>query len=64
MQKKNKELNLVYREMKQKKTKGEISTQFMDFEKINLYLGWKPKYQFTKTLPILFRWYKKYFKKR
>ncbi len=62
--KKNKDLNLIYREMKQKKTKGEISTQLMDFEKINLYLGWKPKYQFTKTLPILFRWYKKYFRKR
>jgi nucleoside-diphosphate-sugar epimerase len=50
--------------MKNKKTTGELSIQYMDYEKINHYLGWQPKYKFTKTLPTLFKWYKKYFRKR
>ena len=43
---------------------GEISIQYMDYEKLNSYLGWKPKYSFKKTLPILFKWYGLYFKKK
>ena len=50
--------------MKNNKTTGELSVQYMDFEKLNDYLGWYPKHEFTKTLPGLFKWYKKYFKTR
>ena len=46
------------------KTKGEISVQFMDYEKLHSYLGWKPRYKFVNTLPKLFKWYKKYFKNK
>ena len=48
--------------MHKNKTKGEISVQFMDYKKLSLFLGWKPKYKFKKTLPELFKWYKSYFK--
>ena len=49
--------------MKKNKTKGELNIQFMDYEKLNKYLGWKPRYKFSKTLPGLIKWYKKYLKK-
>ena len=61
--KKTKELKVLNKEMIKNKTKGELSAQFMDYEKLNKYLGWKPKYKFTETLPKLFKWYKAYFKK-
>ena len=35
----------------------------MDYEKLNLFLKWKPKYKLEKALPELIQWYKKYFKK-
>jgi len=62
--KKKNEIKDIYKKMKNKKTTGELSIQYMDYEKINHYLGWHPKYKFTKTLPALFNWYKKYFRKR
>ena len=61
--KKKKELKEAFKMMHKKRTQGEISIQFMDYEKLNDYLGWQPKYEFTKTLPNLFKWYKAYFKK-
>ena len=36
----------------------------MDYKKLNSHLGWKPKYSFKQTLPILFKWYGLYFKKK
>jgi len=62
--KKKNELKSIFKKMKNKKTTGELSIQYMDYEKINHYLGWQPKYKFTKTLPTIFKWYKKYFRKR
>ena len=50
-------------QMYKNKTRGEISIQFMDYKKLNLFLGWKPKYKFKQTLPELFKWYQSYFKK-
>ncbi len=61
--KKQKNLKKVLRRIKKNKTKGEISIQFMDFEKLELFLGWKPKYKFENSLPKLISWYGKYFKK-
>ena len=57
--KKKNELKSIFKKMKNKKTTGELSIQYMDYEKINHYLGLHPKYKFTKTLPALFNWYKK-----
>lgn len=62
--KQKKKLDSIFKEMKKKKTKGEISTQFMDYEKLSIYLNWKPKFEINATLPHLFRWYKKYFKNK
>ena len=50
--------------MYKNKTSGELTAQYMDYEKLNNYLGWKPKFKFSHTLPYLFNWYKKYFKKK
>lgn len=62
--KKKKELKIIHREIKKKKhkTKGELSAQFMDYKKIFKYVGWKPKHQFSKTIPIIFKWYRKHLK--
>ena len=61
--KKNKELKEIFKKMHKNKTSGELVAQYMDYEKLNTYLGWKPKFKFSNTLPDLFNWYKKYFKK-
>ena len=44
--------------MHKNKTSGELVAQYMDYEKLNNYLGWKPKFKFSNTLPDLFNWYK------
>ncbi len=61
--KKKRELKIIHRTIKKNKTRGELSVQFMDYDKIFRYVGWKPKYNFSKTLPIIFKWYKKYLRK-
>ena len=62
--KKKNELQTIIRKMHKNKTKGEISAQFMDYEKLHSYLGWKPRYKFVKMLPKLFKWYKIYFENK
>lgn len=62
--KKNKLLKNIFKGMSKNKTRGEISIQYMDYEKLHSHLGWKPKYSFKQTLPILFKWYRLYFKKK
>ena len=59
--KREKELKLVLKKLKNKKTSGELSVQFMDFKKLYKYFKWKPKHKFEKTLPSLFSWYEEYF---
>ena len=63
LNKKEKELKKVFKMIKKNKTKGEITAQFMDYEKLKLFLGWKPKFKLENSLPKLIRWYSKYFKK-
>ena len=59
--KREKELTDIIKKLKNKKTSGELSVQFMDFKKLYKYFKWKPKYKFEKTLPSLFNWYEEYF---
>ena len=59
-----KKLKKIFKQVKKNKTKGEISIQFMDYEKLKLFLGWRPKYKFESSLPTLINWYRKYFKKK
>tara|TARA_Y100000389_G_scaffold196534_1_gene229620 strand:+ start:2021 stop:3043 length:1023 start_codon:yes stop_codon:yes gene_type:complete len=61
--KKKKELKIILKKTHYNKTKGEIAIQYMDYKKLNLFLGWRPKYKFKKSLPELFQWYKSYFRK-
>lgn len=62
--KKRKKLNQLLKSIKNNKTKGELSVQYMDYEKLYFHFKWKPKYKFQETLPVLFKWYKNYFKKK
>ena len=57
--KKNEYLQIL-RAMKNKKTKGELNSQSMDFTKLNKYFGWKPKHKFEDTIKNVFKWYQKY----
>jgi CDP-glucose 4,6-dehydratase len=61
--KKQNELKKIYRKIKNNKLRGELSIQLMDYEKLNNYLGWKPKYNFSDVLPGLIKWYQKYLNK-
>ena len=61
--KKKKELNQLLKLIKNNKTKGELSIQYMDYEKLYFHFKWKPKFKFKRILPSLFRWYKGYLKK-
>lgn len=58
---KNKELISIVKGLKNKKTSGELSVQFMDYKKLNKYFNWKPKYKIDQVLPFLCKWYEKYF---
>ena len=62
--KKKKALEVIFKGMSKNKTIGEISYQYMNYKKLKLYLGWKPKYKFKETLPSLFKWYGLYFRER
>ncbi len=59
---KKSEFTKIMKSAKRRKTKGEISVQYMDFNKLNNYFGWKPKKTIDTTLPILYDWYENYFK--
>ena len=62
----NKKKNIfeaVVKNIKKNKTVGEISVQFMDYKKLYKYFRWKPKKNFRKSLPALFKWYANYLKK-
>jgi dTDP-D-glucose 4,6-dehydratase len=61
--KKYKEYEKIIKNIKNNKTIGEISVQFMDFKKLYKYFRWKPKKNFEKSLPSLFKWYENYCKK-
>lgn len=54
----------ILKQMRGKQTSGEISCQFMDFEKVNEYFGWAPKHTFDSGLTKTISWYERYNNKR
>lgn len=46
--------------MKRKKTTGEIDCQYMDFEKVHEYFGWKPRHSFKDGLKKTTAWFRRY----
>ena len=60
--KKFKEYKSIVKNIKKNRTQGEISVQFMDYKKLYKYFKWKPKKNFEKSLPSLFKWYENYLK--
>jgi len=61
--KRTKEYEVIVKNIKKNRVKGEISVQFMDYKKLYKYFKWKPKKNFEKSLPSLFKWYGNYLKK-
>ena len=57
----NDNFDSIRKSMIGKKTTGEIECQYMDYEKVNKYFGWKPKHDFTNGLSKTIEWYKNYF---
>ena len=43
-----------------RKTTGEIDIQFMNFDKLNEFFGWKPKTEFSDGLKKTVQWYRNY----
>ena len=54
------DLDIILQQMKGKETKGEIDTQYMDFEKVNEFFNWTPKHSFDEGLEKTICWFKKY----
>ena len=54
------DLDLVLNAMNGKKTKGEIDTQYMDYEKVNKFFDWSPKHSFEEGLDKTISWFKNY----
>ena len=52
----------ILKKMKNKKTKGEIDLQIMDYEKLKKYVGWSPQYDITQGLIETIDWYREYLK--
>jgi len=54
------EFHRILRDMENKKTVGEIDCQFMDYEKVENYFGWKPRQSFNDGIAKTIEWYKRY----
>jgi CDP-glucose 4,6-dehydratase len=61
---KSSDLENILSLMRDKKTSGEIDVQFMDFEKVNKFTGWKPKHSFEQGLKKTIDWYVKYLREK
>ncbi len=46
--------------MRRRRTTGEIDCQYMDFEKVNKYFGWKPRHGFKDGLKKTLAWFRRY----
>lgn len=57
-----KDLDKILKLMEGKVTKGEIDTQYMDYEKVNNYFGWSPTHNFEEGLEKTISWFKNYLK--
>lgn len=56
------DLEIILKQMKNKKTDGEIDYQCMDYEKIHKIFGWKPETNLDNGIQKTINWYKLYFK--
>ena len=54
------DLDKIIQRMKHKKTTGEISHQYMDYQKVNEYFNWSPTHSFSKGIDKTISWYKRY----
>ena len=54
-------LQSIKKSMKDKETRGEIHCQYMDFEKVNAYVGWSPQHDLAMGMQKTIDWYKHYF---
>ena len=60
----NTKLTEIQKMMEGKKTVGEINCQYMDFEKVNAFFGWKPNHSFEEGLSKTIEWFKTYLEKQ
>ena len=56
------ELDKIKIDMVGNKTIGEIDCQYMDYEKVNKFFGWKPKFNIELGLKNTILWYENYLK--
>jgi len=61
---KNYKLNKILKIMANKRSKGEIVDQLMDYEKIYEFFKYKPKTKFLNGINKTIKWYKKYLKEK
>ena len=54
------EYHNILQNMQNKYTVGEIDCQFMDYEKVKNYFGWKPQHSFNDGILKTVDWYKRY----
>lgn len=57
-------LEKVVELMQGKTTTGEISCQYMDYEKVNEFVGWQPNHTFEQGIAKTIEWFKSYLKYR
>ena len=50
--------------MENKKTTGEIHSQFMGYVKVEDYFGWTPQHNVDNGIAKTIEWYKRYLKDR
>jgi len=50
--------------MKNRKPTGEIDVQFMDFDKVNRFTGWKPQHSLDQGLNKTIDWFQKYLREQ
>ena len=55
------ELKRVLHEMEDKEIVGEISVQYMSFDKVESFFGWKPKHELREGIQKTIDWYRRYF---
>tara|TARA_Y100001980_G_C14556688_1_gene349377 strand:- start:2786 stop:3808 length:1023 start_codon:yes stop_codon:yes gene_type:complete len=55
-----KDFDKIRKQMQGRKTTGEISHQYMNYEKVNEYFNWSPAHSFTKGIDKTISWYKRY----
>ena len=53
----------IYKKFKNKKLMGEIEHQFITYDRLNKYFGWKSRHSIDDGLKHKFNWYKDFLEK-